>query len=111
VKANRVQRASEGVVVPRIVAANNATGGKGLELHPEKTRLIDLSFRTGNATAQFVAIDRYVGDRLHGLRRKRRGSRITAGRADAWRRPFFEALGLIRLRGTIRYPGVAHATT
>jgi hypothetical protein len=29
----------------------------------------------------------------------------------AWDRPFFERLGLIRLRGTIQYPGVAHATT
>jgi RNA-directed DNA polymerase len=29
VKASRAQRASEGVVVPRIVATNNATGGKG----------------------------------------------------------------------------------
>ena len=28
-----------------------------------------------------------------------------------WHRPFFEALGLFRLRGTIQYPGVAHATT
>ena len=68
-------------------------------------------FRTGNATAQFVHIDRYVADRLRGLRRKRDGSRVSAGRTDAWRRPFFEALGLLRLRGTIRYPGVVHATT
>ena len=68
-------------------------------------------FRTGNATVQFVHIDRYVADRLRGLRRKRDGSRVSAGRADAWRRPFFEALGLLRLRGTIQYPGVAHATT
>lgn len=68
-------------------------------------------FRTGNATAHFVRIDRYVADRLRGLRRKRDGSRVSAGRTDAWRRPFFEALGLLRLRGTIQYPGAAHATT
>jgi len=68
-------------------------------------------FRTGNATVQFVHIDRYVADRLRGLRRKRDGSRVAAGQANAWRRPFFEALGLLRLRGTIQYPGVAHATT
>ena len=50
-------------------------------------------------------------DRLRGLLRKRAGSRLRAGRADAWRRPFFEALGLCRLRGTIQYPGAAYAAT
>ena len=39
--------------------------------------------------------------------RKRVGSRLHAGRADAWHRPFFEALGLYRLRGTIQYPEAA----
>jgi RNA-directed DNA polymerase len=68
-------------------------------------------FRTGNAAAKFVAIDTFVEDRLRGLLRKRAGSRLRAGRVEAWRRPFFEALGLTRLRGTIRYPGMAHATT
>jgi RNA-directed DNA polymerase len=68
-------------------------------------------FRTGNAADKFVEIDTYVEERLHGLLLKRAGSRLRAGRAEAWRRPFFEALGLTRLRGTIRYPGVAHATT
>jgi group II intron reverse transcriptase/maturase len=68
-------------------------------------------FRTGNAAAKFVQLDRYVDTRLYRLLRQRAGSRLRAGRAEAWRRPFFEALGLIRLRGTIRYPGVAHATT
>jgi RNA-directed DNA polymerase len=68
-------------------------------------------FRTGNAATKFHHIDRYVEERLRGLLRKRAGSRVSAGRAEAWRRPFFEALGLVRLRGTIQYPGVAHATT
>jgi RNA-directed DNA polymerase len=68
-------------------------------------------FRTGNAADKLVEIDAYVEERLRGLLLKRVGSRIRAGRAEAWRRPFFEALGLTRLRGTIRYPGVAHATT
>ena len=68
-------------------------------------------FRTGNAADHFVQIDSYVEERLRGLLLKRAGSRLHAGRAEAWRRPFFEALGLIRLRGTIQYPGVAHATT
>jgi RNA-directed DNA polymerase len=68
-------------------------------------------FRTGNAADHFTCIDQYVERRLRGLLRQRAGSRRTASRATAWTRPFFEALGLIRLRGTIQYPGVAHATT
>jgi len=68
-------------------------------------------FRTGNATDKFVQIDAYVEERLRGLLLKRAGSRLRVGRADAWRRPFFEALGLTRLRGSIQYPGVVHATT
>jgi hypothetical protein len=68
-------------------------------------------FRTGNAANHFTDLDQYVERRLRGLRLKRAGSRLTAGQVVAWSRPFFEALGLLRLRGTIRYPGVAHATT
>jgi RNA-directed DNA polymerase len=68
-------------------------------------------FRTGNATAKFIQIDAYVEERLRTLLLKRAGSRLRAGRADRWRRPFFETLGLCRLRGSIQYPGVAHATT
>jgi len=67
-------------------------------------------FRTGNAATKFLQIDRYVTDRLHALRRARAGSRGRL-RYGADRRTFFETLGLIRLRGTIQYPGVAHATT
>jgi group II intron reverse transcriptase/maturase len=68
-------------------------------------------FRTGNAADQFVDLDSYVVERLRRLLLKRSGSRLHAGRVLAWRRPFFETLGLVRLRGTIRYPGEAHATT
>jgi group II intron reverse transcriptase/maturase len=68
-------------------------------------------FRTGNATAKFIQLDRYVEDRLRGLLLQRAGSRLRAGRAEGWTRSFFEALGLVRLRGSIHYPGVAHATT
>ena len=46
-------------------------------------------------------------DRLRGLLLERHGARLAAGRAEAWRRPFFEALGLCRLRGTVQYPGAA----
>jgi group II intron reverse transcriptase/maturase len=66
-------------------------------------------FRTGNAAHQFTALDAYVERRLRGLRCKRAGRRLTAGQADRWDRPFFESLGLCRLRGTIQYPGSAHA--
>jgi RNA-directed DNA polymerase len=68
-------------------------------------------FRTGNAANHFTHLDQYVERRLRGLLLKRAGSRLAAGRVVAWDRPFFERLGLIRLRGTIQYPGVAHATT
>ena len=64
-------------------------------------------FRTGNAATKFIQIDRYVADRLRALLLQRAGSRLRDGRAEEWRRPFFEALGLCRLRGTIQYPGIA----
>ncbi len=64
-------------------------------------------FRTGNAARRFVQVDWYVEDRLRKLLLQRHGSRLTAGRVTAWHRPFFEALGLCRLRGTVQYPGAA----
>ena len=64
-------------------------------------------FRTGNAATRFIQLDQYVEDRLRGLLLTRHGSRLAPGRATAWRRPFFEALGLCRLRGTVQYPGAA----
>jgi RNA-directed DNA polymerase len=64
-------------------------------------------FRTGNATGQFIQIAWHVEDRLRGLLVKRAGRRLRPGRATLWNRPFFEALGLHRLRGTIQYPETA----
>jgi len=64
-------------------------------------------FRTGNASIPFVQIDRYVEDRLRGLLVKRHAAQLRPGQVEAWHRPFFEALGLCRLNGTIRYPGMA----
>ena len=64
-------------------------------------------FRTGNATTKFIHVDRYAEERLRSLLLKRAGSRLAPGRAAAWRRPFFEALGLCRLRGTVQYPAAA----
>ena len=66
-------------------------------------------FRTGNA-ANHLLTSTSMSNADCGLLLKRAGSRLTAGRAEPWKRPFFEHLGLIRLRGTIQYPG-SHATT
>jgi group II intron reverse transcriptase/maturase len=64
-------------------------------------------FRTGNAAIKFNEADGYVVRRLRRFLVKRKGRNLHAGEADRWTRDFFEALGLYRLRGTIRYPGVA----
>jgi len=64
-------------------------------------------FRTGNASTKFVQIDWYVERRLRGLMRRRYGRNLRAGQPLAWKREWFEAHGLYRLRGTIRYPGLA----
>jgi group II intron reverse transcriptase/maturase len=64
-------------------------------------------FRTGNAARKFVSVDDYVRWRLRRFLIKRKGRHLRAGEANEWTREFFEALGLHRLRGTIRYPGVA----
>lgn len=64
-------------------------------------------FRTGNAAIKFVQADWYVVGRLRGLLFKRYGRNLHAGRSNAWTREWFEAQGLYRLRGTIRYPGAA----
>ena len=63
-------------------------------------------FRTGNAAIKFNQIDGYVVYRLRRLMVKRYGRNLHAGH-PVWDREFFEALGLYRLRGTVRYPGVA----
>lgn len=64
-------------------------------------------FRTGNAAKLFNQLDWYVVWRLKRLLIKRYGRNLHNGRADAWTRDWFEAHGLYRLRGTVRYPGAA----
>ena len=64
-------------------------------------------FRTGNAAVKFVQIDRYVARRLQRLMIKRFGRNLRPGQVLAWTREWFEAHGLYRLQGTIRYPGSA----
>lgn len=63
-------------------------------------------FRTGNASNQFIDIDRYVWRRLKNLRLKRAGRQLRAGVAERWTEDYFVGLGLHRLRGTVRYPEV-----
>ena len=38
------------------------------------------------------------------MRVKRKGRQLRAGEAAEWTREYFHALGLHRLRGTVRYP-------
>jgi RNA-directed DNA polymerase len=64
-------------------------------------------FRTGNAAKKFNQIDSYVLGRLRGLMIKRYGRNLRAGQTSTWTRDWFEAHGLYRLRGTVRYPGYA----
>ena len=64
-------------------------------------------FRTGNASGTFGAIDDYTHARLRRLLVKRYGRNLRPGQADRWTSDWFRQHGLYRLRGTIRYPGVA----
>jgi group II intron reverse transcriptase/maturase len=64
-------------------------------------------FRTGNAANQLISIDRYVEKRLKRLRVQRAGRSLRPGQFEKWHRGYFEALGLVRLRGTIQYPEAA----
>jgi RNA-directed DNA polymerase len=64
-------------------------------------------FRTGNAAAKFVQVDRYVAWRLYRLMVRKRGRNLHAGQAQQWTREWLEGNGLCRLSGTIRYPRAA----
>ncbi|HTU77993.1 MAG TPA: group II intron reverse transcriptase/maturase [Solirubrobacteraceae bacterium] len=64
-------------------------------------------FRTGNAAIRFNQIDSYVVRRLRGLLFKRYGRNLRPGQPVVWTREWFEAHGLYRLRGTVRYPVAA----
>jgi RNA-directed DNA polymerase len=61
-------------------------------------------FGTGNASRKFVEIDGHAVWRLKRFEKRRRGRNLKAGQSERWTREYFEALGLYRLRGTIRYP-------
>jgi RNA-directed DNA polymerase len=64
-------------------------------------------FRTGNAAVKFGQVDDSVNWRLKRLLLQRHGRHRRAGQATQWTGDYFRALGLHRLRGTIRYPEAA----
>ena len=64
-------------------------------------------FRTGNAAIKFGQVDDHVAWRLKRLLLKRHGRHLRPGQAAQWTPDYFHALGLHRLRGTIRYPETA----
>jgi RNA-directed DNA polymerase len=64
-------------------------------------------FRTGNASRKFVQVDDYAQARLRRLLVRRYGRNLRPGQSDQWTSDWFRDQGLHRLRGTIRYPGVA----
>jgi RNA-directed DNA polymerase len=64
-------------------------------------------FRTGNAAVKFGQIDDYVNRRLRRLLIQRAGRQLRAGQSAQWTADYFHAIGLHRLRGTIRYPEAA----
>jgi group II intron reverse transcriptase/maturase len=61
-------------------------------------------FRTGNAAKRFNQLDTYVWRRLKALRIARKGRHLKPGDAARWSRESFHKLGLIRLRGRVKYP-------
>jgi RNA-directed DNA polymerase len=61
-------------------------------------------FRTGNAARKFRQLDNYVVRRLNAFRWRRYRRHVKGGHSIQWTREEYEAHGLHRLRGTIRYP-------
>jgi len=61
-------------------------------------------FRTGNAAKRFNQLDTYVWQRLRSLRLERKGRNLKPADVDRWNRDSFHNLGLIRLRGSVKYP-------
>ena len=61
-------------------------------------------FRTGNAARKFIQLDKYVVQRLNMFRWRRHRRHAKPGQSIFWERAAYEAHGLHRLRGTVRYP-------
>lgn len=64
-------------------------------------------FRTGNAAKRFTQLDTYVWRRLTDLRIARKGRHLKPGDVARWSRESFYNLGLVRLRGSVKYPEVS----
>jgi len=76
------------------LSAGRCLGGPSRSCHGEGY------LRTGNADRKFNQLDSYVYERLT----IRRRAEQRAGRVDKWTHDRFVAMGLYRLRGTVRYP-------
>lgn len=61
-------------------------------------------FSTGNAARKFLSLDKYVVRRLNLFRWRRHRRHAKPGQRIRWTREDYEARGLYRLRGTVRYP-------
>jgi group II intron reverse transcriptase/maturase len=66
-------------------------------------------FRTGNSATKFRLVDGHVEKRLRKFLARRHGRNLRAKQSSQWTEEWFKAVGLHQLRGTIRYPDVAHA--
>lgn len=66
-------------------------------------------FRTGTSARKFGSVDGHVKRRLHRFLIRRAGRNLKPGQWEQWTPEWYAQQGLYRLRGTIRYPGVAHA--
>ena len=61
-------------------------------------------FSTGNAARKFLSLDKHVVRRLNMFRWRRHQRHAKPGQRICWTREDYEARGLYRLRGTVRYP-------
>ena len=63
-------------------------------------------FRTGNAALKFNQLDRYVGAAAIAPDDPALCRNLRPGQCEPWTSDWFRDMGLHRLRGTARYPGV-----
>jgi len=92
-----VTRKQRSYVDPRVIIA---------ELNPV-LRGWGQYFRTGNASEKFSEVDKYVVWRLRRMRIHRKGRHLKPGEPRRWKEPYFAALGLVHLHGTVAYPVAA----
>ena len=66
-------------------------------------------FRTGNSAREFGSVDRHVERRLRRFLVRRAGRNLKPSQWRQWKPEWYTNMGLHRLRGTIRYPGIVQA--